>query len=613
MNSYESTFTSDKQHLRELLKQIHLGKIQLPDFQRGWIWDEEHIVDLIESISFSFPIGTIMLLQTGGDDITFKPRPIDGAPDNGIEPDFLILDGQQRLTSLYQALYSDSVVNTKNARKKPITRWFYIDIQQAIRKNADRNEAILSIPEDKIIRTFRNEIVQNYAETESEYEKAIFPLNQVFESYAWRWEYNNYWDHQPDKGKLFDKFEENILHRFREYLIPIIIVKKETPKVAVCQVFEKVNTGGVSLTVFELLTATFAAENYSLRDDWAERKKKFRSHKALSKLKSTDFLQTIALLVTYNNQLTAKSIGMQEDELPGVSCKRKDILNLSVEDYRYWADRVEEAYEDVAKFLHREKIFTSRDIPYGSQVVPLASVLAFLGKKAEPLHVYDKLSQWFWCGVLGELYGSAVESRFARDLPEIVSWIDRGPKPKTIEDANFLIDRLYTLRTRNSAAYKGINALLMRQGCLDFRTGEPIQEQVYFDEKIDIHHIFPRDWCNKNDVPREIRDCIINKTSISARTNRIIKGKAPSDYLNKLEEKYEIDHERMNIILITHCIEPSLIREDNFEKFIKSRELQLVKLIEQAMGKSVVTDQINPDFVLDEDFEGQEFDESEEE
>lgn len=613
MNSYESTFTSDKQHLRELLKQIHQGKIQLPDFQRGWIWDEEHIVDLIESISFSFPIGTIMLLQTGGEDITFKPRPIDGAPDNGIEPDFLILDGQQRLTSLYQALYSDSVVNTKNARKKPITRWFYVDIQQAIRKNADRNEAILSIPEDKIIRTFRNEIVQNYAETESEYEKAIFPLNLVFDSNSWRWKYNNFWNHQPEKGRLFDKFEENILHRFREYLVPIIIVKKETPKVAVCQVFEKVNTGGVSLTVFELLTATFAAENYSLRDDWAERKNKFRSHKALSKLKSTDFLQTIALLVTYSNQLTAKSIGMQEDELPGVSCKRKDILNLSVDDYKFWADRVEEAYEDVAKFLYREKIFTSRDIPYGSQVVPLASVFAFLDEKAEPLHVHDKLSQWFWCGVLGELYGSAVESRFARDLPEIVSWIDGGPEPKTIEDANFLIDRLYTLRTRNSAAYKGINALLMRQGCLDFRTGEPIQEQVYFDEKIDIHHIFPRDWCNKNDVPREIRDCIINKTSISARTNRIIKGKAPSDYLNKLQEKYEIEKNRMNIILTTHCIEPSQIREDNFEKFIKSRELQLVKLIEQAMGKSVVTDQINPDFVLDEDFEGQEFDEDDEE
>ena len=216
------------------------------------------------------------------------------------------------------------------------------------------------------------------------------------------------------------------------------------------------------------------------------------------------------------------------------------------------------------------------------------------------------MSQWYWCGVLGELYGSSVESRFARDLPELLEWISGGVKPKTIDNANFISDRLYTLRTRNSAAYKGINALLMREGGLDFRTGSPIEEQVYFDGKIDIHHIFPRDWCIKHNKPPETRDCIINKTGISSTTNRIVHGKAPSEYLEELESRFEITHERMNKILISHCIEPTLIRDDDFEDFITSREIQLINLIEQAMGKNVVTEQFNSEMVQDEDYEGEE-------
>lgn len=613
MNSIESTFTSDKQYLSELLSQIHKGQIQLPDFQRGWIWDEERIIDLLESISYSYPIGTIMLLETGGAEVTFKPRPIDGAPDNGVEPEYLILDGQQRLTSLYQTLFSNAIVKTKNARKKPIERWFYMDIQHALRINGDRNEAILSIPEDKRIKTYQNQITLDYSEKTSEYKDIIFPLNNVFDSSSWRWNFNIHWNHNPDKGVLFDKFEKNILKRFQQYLVPVIIVKRETPKEAVCRVFELVNTGGVSLTVFELLTATFAAENFSLRDDWEMRRKRLKEYKVLGKLKNTDFLQTIALLVTYHNQLKAIKEGVPQNDLPGVSCKRKDILKLTVSEFKKWVDIVEKGYKEVAKFLHREKIFSSRDLPYGTQVVPLAAVFAFLGTDAEPLHVHDKLSQWYWCGVLGELYGSAVESRFARDFPEIIDWINGANPPKTIDDANFFTDRLYTLRTRNSAAYKGIYALLMKEGCLDFRTGLPIENQVYFEERIDIHHIFPRNWCNQNNISIKIRDCVINKTGISARTNRIISGKAPSEYLDDLEIKFEISSDRMNDILVSHCIEPRFIRNDDFEEFIHSRELQLINIIEQAMGKSVVTEQLNPDMIQDEDYEGEEEFEEEEE
>src|SRR5215813_12326512 len=101
-----TTFDSTKTHLSKLLDEISEGKIQLPDFQRGWVWDDEHIRSLLVSIARAFPIGAVMLLESGGE-VRFQVRPIEGIDPAMATPDKvekLILDGQQRLTSLSQVL-----------------------------------------------------------------------------------------------------------------------------------------------------------------------------------------------------------------------------------------------------------------------------------------------------------------------------------------------------------------------------------------------------------------------------------------------------------------------------------------------------------------------------
>ena len=99
-----TTFDSTKESLLDLLQSIKQGKTQLPDFQRGWVWDDHHIKDLLASISLSFPIGAVMMLQTGNPDVRFKPRLVEGVNlTEPPEPERLILDGQQRLTSLFLA------------------------------------------------------------------------------------------------------------------------------------------------------------------------------------------------------------------------------------------------------------------------------------------------------------------------------------------------------------------------------------------------------------------------------------------------------------------------------------------------------------------------------
>ena len=149
------------------------------------------------------------------------------------------------------------------------------------------------------------------------------------------------------------------------------------------------------------------------------------------------------------------------------------------------------------------------------------------------------------------------------------------------------------MRMRLSAAYKGVNALLMKEGAQDFRSGQKFDHTVFFGENVDIHHIFPQDWCKKNGIKPAIYDSIINKTPLSYRTNRIIGGIAPSEYLAKLEEGNSssppISSEKLGTYLRSHLIDPALLRADAFDAFMDDRQKRLLGLIEQAMGKAAYT------------------------
>jgi hypothetical protein len=587
-----ASFDSTKTSLLDLLARADSGKLQLPDFQRGWVWDDDRIRSLLASVSVSFPIGAVMLLETGGEHIRFKPRPLAGTHARLCEvaPETLILDGQQRLTSLYQALMSHVVVETKDAKGRPIRRWYYFDMKGAIINDEDREDAVLSIPEVRQAKAFGGETTLDVTRPEKEYAADLFPVNRIFDSADWRQAYSEHWNFDRDKMRLFNDFEREVIKRFEQYQVPVIELKKQTPKEAVCLVFERVNTGGVALNVFELLTASFAADDFQLRDDWNGREQRLKGqHPVLRGLQSDDFLQTITLLVTQTRRRDALGTGVPTDKAPGISCKRKEILKLEVTDWKAWAERVEAGFVRAARFLYGQKIFKARDLPYRTQLVPLAAMFVDLGKEGETEGARQKIARWYWCGVLGELYGGAIESRFARDLPEVVAMV-RGETtaPITIQESSFQPNRLLTLRTRNSSAYKGLYALLMRDGGRDFRTGEPIEAQTFFDDKVDIHHIFPEKWCKTAGIEPGTYNSVINKTALAARTNRQIGGRAPSKYLPAIAKAAGVSAERMDEILRSHCTAPGELRADDFWGFYAARAEALLQRIEAATGKSIV-------------------------
>jgi uncharacterized protein with ParB-like and HNH nuclease domain len=183
-----STFDSAKTRLADLLKDIVLGKIQLPDFQRGWVWDDDHIRSLLTSIARAFPIGAVMLLENGGE-TRFKVRPVEGVDATKATPDKvekLILDGQQRLTSLTQVLMSIKPVETQDHKKRDIKRHYYIDIEKALEGPEFYEEAIFGVDEDRRIwENFGRDIKLDLASPEKEYEEFCFPCDQILNSDSW--------------------------------------------------------------------------------------------------------------------------------------------------------------------------------------------------------------------------------------------------------------------------------------------------------------------------------------------------------------------------------------------------------------------------------------------
>ncbi len=570
--------TNDRE-ITQLMKAVDSGNAQLPDFQRGWVWDDNRIKALIASITNGYPVGAAMFLEYGNENIRFKYRMIEGSNANDVIPSELILDGQQRLTSIYSALYNQNPVHTRTDKGKDILRYYYIDIEKALDPSIDRVDAIVSVPETrKITSNFGRDIDLDLSTQEKEFEHKMFPLNIILDTpktFLWQQDFLKHYDNSVVEEYM--EFQSKIIMPVIQYKMPVILLDKNTPKEAVCQVFENVNTGGVSLTVFELVTAIFAMDDFQLRDDWENRKNEFLNGDILSIITATDFLVACTLISTYKKGGT-------------VSCKKKDVLNLALVEYKNYADALTKGFVEAEKILQEERIFSYKDLPYTTQFIPLAVLCTLLadGNRIKTTSVKNKIKQWYWCGVFGEMYGGANEARYVNDVVGVMEWIEDDNKiPRTVQESYFNPTRLLGLQSRQSAAYKGIMALILKNHCKDFISGREMDFAVYKAEYIDIHHIFPRAYCESEKYDKTLWNSIVNKTPITYSTNREIGGVAPSKYISKIEAKGQVTNEELDEYLRTHWIDEKCCRSDDFHRHIINRAKLLLNAIEDATGKVI--------------------------
>ncbi len=604
------TFQTPQFTISELLSNAADGSLQLPDFQRPYRWDDERIRSLLVTVLRGHPMGVIMTLETGGENIRFKPRPLTGVDPAAAsqEPAFLLLDGQQRMTSMFQALTGDGIVETEDSRHHKLTRKYFIDVEKALGDARDQDEAIRSLPADGVIReNFHRDIVLDASTPEKQHQEGLMPMSVLFhqtEAMPWLFGYMQATkpDDEVNRTEVMQAFTTRVLNPMLQYQIPAIELSKNIGKDAVATVFEKVNTGGLPLDTFELLTATFAGDrayyeetgkDFRLGEDWELTQAVIDEHPALHGLRNTDILMGISVLITLEKRTRDAARGVTGKKLSQTSARREDILSMELQDYRRVAPLMRRALPAVARHLRSLHIHNAPGVPYRSQLISLAVFYVLLGERAEEHAVRARINQWFWCGVLGEQYGATIETKLSRDAEQVPRWAtgETAETPDTVARANFAETRLGSLRTRQSAAYKGIYALLMAQErpTKDWMLDRDLDFTSYDELQVDIHHVFPKKWCNENGIEDWRRESIINKTPLAQRTNIHLGGESPATYMKRLDRK-GLTPEQVDAHVATHAIDPALLRAGNFSAYFDDRRGRLVQLIESAMGKSVTRD-----------------------
>jgi len=558
VNIFEDT---NPRALKDLLAAIHNRSTALPDFQRDFVWEPGATQELIVSIANNYPAGSILRVRDAKR--VFAAREFEGAPSlAGAKHTFLVLDGQQRLTSLYQAFYGVG------------EHRYFLDLGK-LKDGADFEEAI-----------FHERATTKWAKAREDFgnqaRDLLLPLS-VLKGGAGGF---GQWGRKvarllEDKDRIaledaLDAIEERWIHAIDDYHFPVVTLSDKTEPDALCTIFETLNRTGVKLSVFELLTARFWPQSINLRDLW---------EKALADQPVIEDFEVDPYYVLQGISLACRK---------APSCKRSDVLNLAPSDITEWWHKVVLGLATGLQILRDDcKVMLPKWVPYQTMLPPLAAVLARSDspKTAEAGAQREKLKRWFWCAVFGQAYESAPNSRAAKDVTELSVWFTTGAPPETVDAFRFDPRALRDVTPRQRSIYRGTINLILGGGARDFHTQAVITGKLMTDEGIDDHHLFPAAYLERRGVaPARVRDCVLNRTLIDRTTNQMISDRAPSNYLAEIRNTAGFPFES---VLSSHGLPPerdSPLLRDDFEAFLAWRQERLWKEIQRVTGVTAATD-----------------------
>lgn len=522
--------TPNKRKIISVVEEAYSGDVCLPNFQRDFIWNREEVADLLRSVLRGYFIGSLLMLNCDKKNPPFAPLALRGSkPEQTIlAPDQLVLDGQQRLTSLIYALYAPDL-GLKNS-KQP--RRFFVDL-----------ELLLGDPDDDEIvfdRTEREMARDGLHEEESQYRKRVLPVHRLVTSksfLSWRDGYDDWL--KETNPELHDEFRENIRSRwqesinaFLEFQVPIvelpIVAEGDTEAVSrVCAIFEKLNSTGVELSVYDLLTARLYRSNVNLHKLWDD---------AVAANPRLASWSEGSADVNKFGVLVLRTMALLRDLDP----KPKILINLDPKNFEEDWVRAAQAFERALELIETVGpdgfgVFDRKWLP-GFGVVPvLAALRAYLEDHKLGKSERDDLKRWYWSSIFLERYSSAVESKSRRDFLELTRrWRGESVEPIVFVEAKQRIGALgYSIRSSASYAssvYSGVFCLLANGGARDWAADESIALQ-----NLEDHHIFPQNYLAKEGFDakkdRTIINSIVNRTLIAGSTNKSISDKSPHDYL----------------------------------------------------------------------------------
>jgi len=566
MSIFEDT---NPRPLKELLTEINSRTMALPDFQRDFVWDPAATEELIVSIACNYPAGSILRVR----DTTpaLACRQFEGAPAlDSHKHTFLVLDGQQRLTSLYQAFYGVG------------DHRYYVDLNKLL--NADDFEEAI----------FHERSSAKWAKAMEQFElqakDLILPLSVLKDGSGgfldWIIMATNPLP-PADRASRLDaltKINHQWIKTIDGYQFPVVTLSDKTDMAALCTIFETLNRTGIKLTVFELLTARFWPKHVNLRALWDDARKQ---HPIIRDFDVDPYYALQAISLACHG---------------APSSKRSDVLNLKASDIVDWWGRVTDGLAAGLTILRDDcQVALPKWLPYQTMIAPLAAVMAKFGALKGPAvgEQREKIKRWFWCAVFGQTYESSPNSESAKDVLELGAWLSGGPTPTTVTGLRFDPKILRGITPRQRATYRGTICLILGDGvrrARDFHTQAVITGKLMAQEGIDDHHVFPADYLDKKSgaTSARVRDCVLNRTLIDRMTNEIISNRAPSSYLADIRKSKDFP---LDEILDSHCLptgDTSSLWTDDFETFLSWRQDRIWREIQRVTGLKDAADLESP-------------------
>lgn len=588
--------------LNSLVNHLREGRFVIPDFQREFEWKPWDIRELMRSIFLDYYIGSLLLWKGKQENFAaLSCEPIYGYKGNG-KREYIVLDGQQRLTAIYYAFLAPDVPLPNRSN-----RFFYFI-------NVDRFMA------DEFDDAFGYEwLTRRWAKVlenrEAQYASHLFPCSVIgatgWELPNWVQGYEGYWKKnaaeadaagQTEAAHLASNhavnakgFGEHLQGITGQYQISYIELDKDLEVDKVCDIFTQINSRGIRLDVFDLVNALLKPRGLQLKQMWRD---------AAPRLDDVDtekmnvyILQVMSIL--RQGYCSPKYLyfllpGQEKPVRDPDGTRRKEVLITDIHDFeKRWKSAVD-ALEDAIRVLRHPQEYgaiSSSFLPYVS-ILPVFAALRAHSKTLIPTRQLDarrKIRHWYWASVFNNRYSGSVESTSARDYLDLKAWFDDDAvEPALIAEFS---QRFRNLDLRKetksgSSVYNGVFNLLILQGARDWMTGDVPQHP-----DLDDHHIVPDSW-GKNNVKGGLTGSILNRTPLTADTNRkVIKDHLPNVYLPELIKAN--GEATVRQIFESHLISSAafdiLLRNpfgpDDFEAFIAERQRSIQDAIENLLIK----------------------------
>lgn len=588
--------------LSTLVSYLREGRFVIPDFQREFEWKPWDIRELMRSIFLDYYIGSLLLWKGKPDTFAaLSCEHVYGYQGTG-KPEYIVLDGQQRLTAIYYAFLAPDVPLPNRSN-----RFFYfVQVDKFMAEEFDE-----AFGYEWLTRRWAKVLTDK----EAQYASHLFPFSVIgatgWELFEWVKGYESFWKARAGNAEGADDtdahkaalrhaenakaFGEHLQGITGQYQISYIELDKDLAVDKVCDIFTQINSRGVRLDVFDLVNALLKPKGLGLKQMWRD---------AAARLDDVDtekmnvyILQVMSIL--RQSYCSPKYLyfllpGQEKPVRDADGSRRKEVLIPNVEDFENrWRGAVDAIEGSIKVLMHPQEYgaVKSSFLPYVS-ILPVFSALRAHSKTLPAPRQLDarrKLRHWYWASVFNNRYSGSVESTSARDFLDVKAWFDDDTaEPSLIAEfaQRFRNLELRKEVKRGTSVYNGVFNLLILQGARDWMTGDVPQH-----DDLDDHHIVPDSWGKKH-IPGGLANSILNRTPLTADTNRQVIGSSlPNEYLPELMK--QSGDSTVRGILESHFISGRafdiLLRDpftaDDFEQFIAERQRTLQDAIEALLIK----------------------------